>query len=274
MKSTDKNSQEYTIFKQASKTYFTASIFFPAKIKEEIFSLYAFVRTADNLVDKKDKSYQEFLEFKEDYLAHTGHNPIVANFLKLEAKHKFDPEWTKAFLDSMEIDFCLEEYQHIDELNRYIYGSAEVIGLYIARILELPVEANQFAQSLGKAMQLANFIRDIHEDQALGRTYIPQEDLAHFGLADLQDATVEGNEDAFKNLIHYEIARYHQWQAEAEAGYKYLPKKLLVPIKTAADIYKWTIDKISRDPLVIYRRQVKPNKVRILIQALKNLLLL
>ncbi len=80
MKSTDKNSQEYSIFKQASKTYFTASIFFPQRIKEEIFSLYAFVRTADNLVDKKDKSYKEFLEFKEDYFAHTGHNPIVANF--------------------------------------------------------------------------------------------------------------------------------------------------------------------------------------------------
>lgn len=174
----------------------------------------------------------------------------------------------------MEIDFCLEEYQHIDELNRYIYGSAEVIGLYIARILELPDEANQFAQSLGKAMQLANFIRDIHEDQELGRTYIPQEDLEHFGLTDLQESTVKDNQEAFSDLIHYEIARYHQWQAEAESGYKYLPKNILVPIKTAADMYKWTIAQISRDPLVIYRQQVKPNRVRIVIQALKNLLFL
>jgi len=60
------------------------------------------------------------------------------------------------------------------------------------------------------------------------------------------------------------------WQREAEGGYRFIPYRYLLPIKTAADMYIWTAKQIERNPMVVYERQVKPPKLRIVLQALYN----
>ena len=66
------------------------------------------------------------------------------------------------------------------------------------------------------------------------------------------------------------LERYAAWQAEAEAGYRFIPRRPRTAVRTAGDMYNWTARRIAADPFVVFERQVKPKKGRILLQALWN----
>lgn len=266
------------LFKKGSKTFFTSSIFFPRKTREEITILYGFVRKADDLVDQIPQDKKGFYAFVENYrLALSGKHvtdPVISSFVALSNEKEFPKEWTESFLAAMEQDLSIKPYLTIEDTQRYIYGSADVIGLFVSKILGLPKEAYTTAQMLGKSFQFLNFIRDIQEDVELKRQYFPRHDLQKFGLKDLSFNETRQKPDRFKKFMAFQLERYAGWQHEAEMGFHYLPKKYLVPIKTASDLYQWTASVIMRDPFIVYRKKVKPSKVRILWMALKNLFFL
>ncbi len=83
----------------------------------------------------------------------------------------------RGFFDSMQLDTTVRRYDSLDDIINYMHGSAEVVGLMMARMMGLPEEALPLAAMQGRAMQYANFVRDIGEDNHLGRCYFPEEDL-------------------------------------------------------------------------------------------------
>jgi len=261
------------IFKKGSKTYFNSSLFFPPHIRSEVSVLYAFVRVADDFVDSQPQEKESFMNFRETYNriinGESIEHPIITPFYELMKKRNFDPQWVEAFLNSMEMDLYKSRYQTLEETLEYIYGSAEVIGLFMARIMDLPEEAHRAAQMLGRSMQYINFIRDIDEDNALGRLYLPLED---FSLTSLKPEEVKAKEKTFRNFHLRQIERYRKWQKEAEKGYKFIPNRYLIPIKTAADCYLWTARQIEKDPFKVFERKIKPSKIRIIGKMLANTL--
>jgi len=128
------------------------------------------------------------------------------------------------------------------------------------------------AQAQGRAVQWINFVRDLAEDSKVGRCYFPSEDLKKFGFKDLSESEARANPNAFNKFIQFQIKRYEQWQKEAEKGYQYIPKRLRVPLQTAADMYSLTAKRIARDPFVVFSRKVKPGKHRVVISAARNTL--
>ena len=246
-----------SIFKNGSITYYYSSIFFPKKIRIAVATLYAFVRTADNYVDAIPQQVIQFKQFQTESIAALqgvkSQNPVIAPFIDLVAEYELNKEWIIAFLKAMSADLNKNIYMSFQELEEYMYGSAEVIGLMMARLMELPEKAYESARIQGKAMQLLNFIRDIKEDLELGRQYIPDSDLKKTGVL-----TLSPTDHNIGILITEEINRFFALQQKAEKGYKYIPKKYLVSIKTAADIYIWTAKKILKDPLVVFRKKIKP----------------
>jgi 15-cis-phytoene synthase len=263
------------IFKAGSRTYFYSSLFFPNNIRDDVSVLYAFVRQADNYVDAIPQDKDGFHTFAERYgkamaSVELSGDPVIDSFVAMLKRKKFDPNWVESFLYSMELDTHKKEYQDIRESEEYIYGSAEVVGLMMARILDLPEAALEPAKYLGKAMQYINFIRDINEDLKLGRTYLPQNELAQFGLTSLRLADIRPQAHKFREFINFQIVRYQQWQTKAAEGYHYIPRRYLIPVKTAADMYRWTAEEIRRDPLVVYRRVVKPSRARIISRVVYN----
>jgi glycosyltransferase involved in cell wall biosynthesis len=152
----------------------------------------------------------------------------------------------------------------------YLYGSPEVIGLMLAKIFKVEKAAYPAAKKLGKAMQLINFIRDIDEDNKLGRVYFTQKDLSTFGLKDLKYSTTHNNPEGFKKFVHFQIAKYHQINNQGKKGYQYLPFELLTPVKTATNMYEWTAQQIQNDPFIVYRKKVKPPVSHIIYQLGRN----
>jgi phytoene synthase len=256
------------IFKRGSKTYFYTSIFFPLKIKEDVFKLYSFVRLADNLVDTIPQKKEEFYAFKDKYQkaveGTTTGDIVIDSFVDLAERKGFEQHWVNAFLSSMEADLYTREYSTIEKLKKYLYGSAEVIGLMMAKIIDLPKNSFESAMLLGRAMQYVNFIRDISEDLTLGRQYLPLEDLKEHNLKTLNYKHVAGNLENFSNFIEGQTDRFLHWQKRGEKGFCYIPKRYLIPIKTASETYKWTAKVIRKNPFLVYRKKVRPSILRII----------
>jgi 15-cis-phytoene synthase len=267
-----KPKSSFTIFRQGSRTYFYSSLFFPPKVRQDVFDLYAFVRTADDYVDSVPQKADEFHRFKNQYLealkGKSVDNPIITNFVALAQTKNFDPTWADAFLAAMESDLNPPTYHTIKDTVNYMYGSAEVIGLMMASIMELPSKAKHAASLLGRSMQYVNFIRDIDEDNNFGRRYFPETELKKYGLNSLHYEEAVKKLDRFTAFIHGQLDYYHQWLAQAKAGFAYIPRRYRIPISTASAMYEWTSGILHRDPLMVYCKKVKPGKSRILKEVL------
>jgi phytoene synthase len=261
----------YRTFKAGSKTYFNSSLFFPREARRDVFALYGFVRVADDFVDHVPQDVEGFRRFRTAYeqalAGRPSKDPIIDAFVELSGRKGFDPEWTRAFLHSMEMDLTKKDYTTLQETLEYVYGSAEVIGLYMARLLDLDPASHPFAQLLGRSMQYINFIRDIDEDRKLGRRYLPLRDTP---LASLEPGYIREHPEQFRAFLRHHLAYYKQWQREAEEGFRYIPRRARIPIQTASDMYNWTARAIESDPLVVFRRKVKPSRARIFGRILLN----
>lgn len=259
------------IFKRGSKTYFNSSLFFPRAVRDRVFTLYAFVRKADDFVDTLPQDREGFYAFREAYrkaLQGTpSHDPIIDPFVELSRECGFHPTWTEAFLGAMEADLYKQTYETLEETLQYMYGSAEVVGLFMSRILDLPEQAYTPARMLGRAMQYINFCRDIAEDHALGRRYLP---LEGSDPRIVEESYARSHPDAFSQFLRAHLNRYRAWQEEALSGYRYIPYRYLIPIRTAADMYFWTADQIEQNPLIVFERKVKPSRMRIILRILRN----
>lgn len=251
-------------------------------MREDVFKLYSFVRMADDFVDQTPQDKAGFLGFKKlwndalqqkDPVFEPSDEPrenAVKNMVYLVKKYNFHEDWVDSFLSAMESDLKISKYKTLDDSLNYVYGSAEVIGLMMAKTLRLPDKAHEAARLQGRAMQWINFVRDINEDISLNRQYFPVEDLKKFGLCNLSQKTAEAHPDKFDSFIRLQLDRYKKWQTKAETGYKYIPKRSLVPIKTASDMYNWTAEQIEKNPMIIYDKKVKPTKSKVLSQVFKN----
>ena len=259
------------IFRRGSRTYFVSSVAFPPALRDDVFALYAFVRTADDFVDQPpgQQDGEGFDRFRERYArtaaGGSAGDPVIDAFVELTGRKRFRTEWVAAFLDAMAQDLTQSDYPTIDDTLAYMYGSAEVIGLMMAAIMDLPQEAYGPARLLGRAMQYINFIRDIAEDLELGRTYLPATELAAAGLRSLQPEDARGDVPAFCRFVRAEIDRYLGWQHAAEAGFAFIPRRPRVAIRTASTMYRWTAERIRRDPMIVFEHKVKPSAARILI---------
>ena len=162
-----------------------------SKYREGIYSIYGFVRYADEIVDTFTDQHQRviFEEFRQEtYKAierKFSINPIIDSFQMAVRKYSIDHELIEAFLLSMEMDLTHDIYSP-ETLKTYIYGSAEVVGLMCLRVFYFnePEKYNQLvvpARKLGEAFQKVNFLRDAHDDfNEKGRIYFKDIDFDNF----------------------------------------------------------------------------------------------
>ena len=156
-----------------------------------IYAVYGFVRVADEIVDTfhdQDKATQ-LAEFRRDTFRAIENgmstNPILHSFQWVVNAYRIDHHLIEAFLDSMAMDLDKQEYSP-EEFAKYVYGSAEVVGLMCLRVFykdqdEAYNALIQPARKLGEAFQKINFLRDINSDyEERGRFYFPGVDMDNF----------------------------------------------------------------------------------------------
>lgn len=191
----------------AYSTSFSLGIYFlHNRLRSAIYSIYGFVRVADEIVDSFEGYDQKQLlsKFKADTYeaieARISVNPILNSFQKAVHDYDIDLDLIETFLRSMEMD--LEKVHYTSEkYEEYILGSAEVVGLMCLHVFtegnkELYNELKSYAMRLGAAFQKVNFLRDMKDDyHTLGRTYFPDVDMLNFSGIEKKQIELEIQED-------------------------------------------------------------------------------
>ncbi len=178
---------------ESYSTSFSVSIrFFPPQIRQAIYSIYGFVRVADEIVDTFTSFSQKELldsfekEFWYSKQLGVSTNPVLHAFIITVNKYNIPDDLISAFLRSMRLDLVKSTYVSEYETNEYIYGSAEVVGLMCLKVFcngneTLYNSLKHPAQKLGAAFQKVNFLRDLADDtQRLNRSYFPSFTLMNF----------------------------------------------------------------------------------------------
>ncbi|MEO9022062.1 MAG: phytoene/squalene synthase family protein [Ginsengibacter sp.] len=176
----------------AYSTSFSLGIYFlNTRLRNAIYSIYGFVRLADEIVDSFEGYDQAFLlkKFKNDTNEALENgislNPILHSFQQAVKDYNVNPELIETFLMSMEMDLQKVYYTE-EKYQQYILGSAEVVGLMCLHVftegnMKMYEELKPYAMKLGAAFQKVNFLRDMKDDfDLLGRTYFPGVDMNEF----------------------------------------------------------------------------------------------
>lgn len=154
-------------------------------IRDAIYSIYGFVRFADEIVDSfhgfdKEELINDFeKEYYKSYTSGISLNPILNSFQHTVKKYNITDDLIQAFLKSMKLDLVKSNYDSKTEYEEYIYGSADVVGLMCLKVFvagkdQKYEQLKEEAMRLGSAFQKVNFLRDLKDDNlVLNRNYFP-----------------------------------------------------------------------------------------------------
>jgi phytoene synthase len=237
-----------------------------------VHALYGFARYADEIVDdlastlSEEEKAAELKTWGDKVLAglKSGESSDQVGRALIDTVTRFDipHEHFVAFLHSMTMDLTVTEYANYEALMEYVYGSAAVIGLEMVPILgALSQAAYEPAEKLGVAFQLANFIRDVGEDLDRGRVYLPQNELAQFGvdreMLDARKLTPE-----ITAALKFQIERVRQLQREATPGILQLEPSSRPCIEAASELYCGIVDEVEAIGYDIFNKRAKTSTAR------------
>ncbi|HNP73221.1 MAG TPA: phytoene/squalene synthase family protein [Kouleothrix sp.] len=229
-----------------SRSFFLSTQLLPPDKRAAIRALYAFCRISDDIVDNSSLNATQALaawvarvhapEPPPDSAVLLAWNDTVVRY----DVPRYLPD---ELLAGITMDLTVSRYATFDDLWLYCYRVASVVGLISMHIIGYREGATKYAISLGVALQLTNILRDVGEDARRGRVYLPLEDLARFGLTD-HDILNGRRDEAFRELMRFEIARAHQLYDEAWPGIGLLQADGQLAIAAASAIYRGILDKI------------------------------
>ena len=210
----DKISEESSkiVIKRYSTSFYFSSSLLSKSIRQDIFNIYGFVRLADEIVDTFHEFPKKELlnEFEKELWRSLENkislNPILNSFQNTVNKYSIPKNLISSFLDSMKMDLDKKEYNSVEEYKKYIYGSADVVGLMCLKVFvkgsdTLYSDLSKYAISLGSAFQKVNFLRDLRDDSnILKRVYFPNVDMDDFNEESKIEIIKEIELD-FKNAI-------------------------------------------------------------------------
>jgi phytoene synthase len=254
------------------KTYYLATLLLPKAKRPFVHALYGFARYADEIVDDLASTLTDAEKAAElktwgdgvlSGLKNGNSNDQVGRAL-IDTVNRFaiPHEHFVAFLHSMTMDLTVTEYANYEALMEYVYGSAAVIGLEMVPILgALSQGAYEPAEKLGIAFQLANFIRDVGEDLDRGRVYLPQDELAQFGV-DREMLEERKITPEITAALKFQIERVRQLQREATPGILQLEPASRPCIEAASELYCGIVDEVEAIGYDIFNKRAKTSTGR------------
>lgn len=253
------------VTKNYSTSFSSAVRMLSPSIRTDIHNIYGFVRFADEIVDSFHDYDKEYLlnKFEDDLFEalemKISLNPVLNSFQITVHKYNIDYSLLNSFLQSMRADLSKNNYTDIDEYNKYIYGSADVVGLMCLKVFVGgdDVKYNELkstAMKLGSAFQKVNFLRDLKSDmEILNRSYFPSVDFKNI-------TTKEKNE----------VIRDIQNDFEAAlVGIKKLPTSARFGVYTAYIYYSKLLRKLEKTSSenLLNKRVRVPNPVKFGLMA-------
>jgi 15-cis-phytoene synthase len=260
----------------SGSSFYYSFLFLPAERRRAITALYAFCREVDDVVDEvsdaevaRTKLAWWRTEVANLFAGHPQH-PVARALAPFVKPYGLDAARMNEIIDGMEMDLARHRYADFDSLRLYCHRAAGVVGQLSAGIFGYSNPSTlEYAETLGIAFQLTNIIRDVGEDARRDRVYIPQEDLARFGLA-AEDILARREDPRFSALMAFEADRaigYYERACERLAPEDRRRQRAGLIM---AAIYRATLEEIRRDGYRVLDRRIALTPLRKLWIAWKT----
>jgi phytoene synthase len=245
------------ITRRHSRSFFLSSQLLPPEKRRAIRALYAFCRTSDDLVEQPAQDATQALAAWVA-LAQAprppADNAVLLAWNDTIERYRVPRGLPDELLAGIAMDLTVSRYATFDDLWLYCYRVASVVGLISLHIIGCREGGSPYAIKLGVALQLTNILRDVAEDAARGRVYLPLEDIERFGLTD--GDILNGRRDAmFRALMRFEAERAHALYEEAWPGIGLLHAEGRLAIGAASEIYRGILGKIQAMHYDVFQRR-------------------
>ena len=249
------------IARQHSKTFYLSSLFLAPEKRRAVWAVYAFCRTADDIVDRIAPA-NERLAAVDAWEAQlltaydgTPADPIYVAFADAAARFGIPVEPALDLLRGARMDITVRRYATYSDLRQYCYLVASTVGVLVMPILgTLSADALEYGVALGRAMQMTNILRDVGEDALMGRIYLPQEDMQRFGYSEAK--LIENViDDGFVELMQFQIERVRAMYTEAEPGIAMLNAESRYTVRLALHLYRRILNAIELNHYDVFTRR-------------------
>lgn len=238
--------------------------------KVDARKFYEFIRIINNLVEQGSYGYQKFKIIEQIFQNNTPirnlskeYRDVVANVKELCDKYEVDRALINSYLSARNTDFTRKIYTNNEDLQEYMVGAGDSVGLILARIFHIDTKANELICQQSKAILYLSFIRNLDNDTMNGRFYFPTTELRKYGLPYPTEKVALKYPGAYREFIEAQIATYCQYQNEAKGLCKFLPYSKRVALKTTIDINNWEKNCIAKEPFRIFDNNVTPSRFNI-----------
>ena len=238
----------------------------PPDRKRDALVFYDFCRAVDDIADEPGRSASEKRDLLELWkiALNTGDSlpPALSQVL---ARHKIDRGLLEEIVLGVEMDIEPTRYQTYEQLRAYCRRVACAVGLVSIEIFGCRnPKSKLYAEFLGHALQMTNILRDIAEDSAVGRIYLPLEDLRKFGVTEA-DLLSGATGDSFDALMCFEAARTRALFVEAKGALPADDAVALRPAEIMRAIYEKILSRMQADGFQVFRKRYRLSKAEKLL---------
>jgi len=241
-----------------SRSFYMASGFLEPPERKAVRALYAFCRTADDIVDEGDEqAARDLAAWRRLALSmHPPQDDLVAlAWADTRNMYRLPQRLLEQLLEGVARDLNQVRYQDFETLAIYCYGVASTVGLMSMHIIGYEHEAAvPYAVRLGVALQLTNILRDVAEDWRRGRLYLPLDELGAFDLTE-QDVAAGRVDERWRALMRYQIARTREIYKAAAPGIGLLAPQGRLAVAAAASFYRAILDDIEAHDYDVFSRR-------------------
>jgi len=249
------------VARSRAKNFYYSFLLLSAQQRKAMCAIYAFMRYCDDLSDEPGASRQAIERWRDELSEalegrFSGH-PVWPAFYHTVRRFGIPREYFTAMIEGVASDLEPRRFETFEELYRYCYQVASVVGLTIIHIFGFDTRsALPLAEKCGVAFQLTNILRDIREDGERGRIYLPADDLRRFGVSE-EELVAGRRSEAVIKLMQFEAARARAYYNESAPLLDLIHPRSRPSLWALIAIYSRLLERIERSHYDVFERRMR-----------------
>ena len=251
------------VTRREARNFYFAFITLPGAKRRAIYAAYAFARLCDDIADGDGSIPEKVAQLAQvrhalaDAYAGRPQGPVFVALLDVARTYQIPQSYFEDLVAGVETDTVKSRYATFEELRQYCYGVASTVGLICAEIFGYtdPI-AREYAVGLGLGMQLTNIMRDIQEDGARGRIYLPQDELARYGYSEAELLSGVVNPQ-FVELMRFQAKRAREYYAQGSKLLPLVPARSRTCVAILHGLYSRLLDRIEARGFYVFQGRVR-----------------
>jgi len=262
MNATDR-SYEYCrrVARRRAKNFYYSFVLLSRPQRNAMCAIYAFMRYCDDLSDEPGATRAAIdrwrAEMEEALAGRFSSHPVWPAFYHTVRRFGIPPQYFREMIDGVLSDLEPRRFETFEQLYRYCYQVASVVGLTIIHIFGFDTRsALPLAEKCGVAFQLTNILRDIREDAERGRIYLPAEDLRRFGVSE-EDLCAGRRGEPFLRLMAFESERARAYYNDSRPLLDLIHPRSRASLWALIAIYSRLLERIEQGNFDVFRHRVR-----------------